>query len=523
MGKEAFVTLATNDTYCRSAIVLAQSLRNCCTQKEITILITPQVSPEARAMLDKFFDQIFCVNVLDSKDAANLALLKRPELGITFTKLHCWNLTQYNKCVFMDADTMVLTNIDELFDHQELSAAPDAGWPDMFNSGVFVYEPSYETYMALIQLAEEEGSFDGGDQGLLNTYFNQWRTSDERKRLSFLYNMHSTSTYTYSPAFARFGKDTKVVHFLGQVKPWHHKYSAETDSIQQMDGPGIHEQAFLLQWWRQLTQAMKQFQDSEKTSALPQTFLRPQSPERDPQEVAIEQQVAHHRQWQNAQIDYTGVDSFSNIQQKLDKVLLGDEPEKNEQKSENPAPVQVEQSKGSSTDEVVAADNSPTIVTLSDHQRWKSGAIDYMGQDSFAKIQARLDSVLIGSTNRKTTSEAPSSSNAAPIKVGGASNLNNNNSTLPAVKLKPVVLSPDPVNSFAKLKSRKVKSDDTENLDVSLIEKDVNCETDVVNTSTVAPSIMISTAPRCTIHTPTSSKPSTNSALLTTSKVSNRK
>lgn len=47
------------------------------------------------------------VNVLDSKDEANLALLARPELGVTFTKLHCWRLTQYEKCVFVDADALV--------------------------------------------------------------------------------------------------------------------------------------------------------------------------------------------------------------------------------------------------------------------------------------------------------------------------------------------------------------------------------------------------------------------------------
>ena len=47
------------------------------------------------------------VNVLDSADTAHLALLARPELGITFTKLHCWTLTQYTKCVFLDADTLV--------------------------------------------------------------------------------------------------------------------------------------------------------------------------------------------------------------------------------------------------------------------------------------------------------------------------------------------------------------------------------------------------------------------------------
>jgi len=47
------------------------------------------------------------VDVLDSGDSAHLTLMKRPELGVTLTKLHCWSLTQYSKCVFMDADTLV--------------------------------------------------------------------------------------------------------------------------------------------------------------------------------------------------------------------------------------------------------------------------------------------------------------------------------------------------------------------------------------------------------------------------------
>lgn len=47
------------------------------------------------------------MGVLDSADSVHLALMQRPELGVTFTKLHCWTLTHYSKCVFMDADTLV--------------------------------------------------------------------------------------------------------------------------------------------------------------------------------------------------------------------------------------------------------------------------------------------------------------------------------------------------------------------------------------------------------------------------------
>lgn len=44
--------------------------------------------------------------------------------------------------VFVDADTMPLSNIDDLFQYEELSACRDAGWPDCFNTGLFVLTPS---------------------------------------------------------------------------------------------------------------------------------------------------------------------------------------------------------------------------------------------------------------------------------------------------------------------------------------------------------------------------------------------
>ena len=98
---------------------------------------------------------------LNSHDADNLALLGRPELGVTFTKINAWRLEQFSKCVFLDADTLVLVNVDDLFEREELSAAPDSGWPDCFNSGVFVFVPSVQTYRNLLALAQQMGSFDG--------------------------------------------------------------------------------------------------------------------------------------------------------------------------------------------------------------------------------------------------------------------------------------------------------------------------------------------------------------------------
>lgn len=44
MADEAFVTLATNDTYCVGALVVAASLRAVSTTRHIVCMITPGVS-----------------------------------------------------------------------------------------------------------------------------------------------------------------------------------------------------------------------------------------------------------------------------------------------------------------------------------------------------------------------------------------------------------------------------------------------------------------------------------------------
>ena len=87
-------------------------------------MITPEgVSDPMKYQLSTMFDEVVDVNALDSKDKINLALLERPELGITFTKLQCWNLTQYSKCIFLDADTLVrlCSNYYKIYLHMSLA------------------------------------------------------------------------------------------------------------------------------------------------------------------------------------------------------------------------------------------------------------------------------------------------------------------------------------------------------------------------------------------------------------------
>lgn len=248
MGGYAWVTLATNDAYSLGALVLAHSLRQVGTKHDLACLVTPGVTATMREKLAAVFSLVQEVNVLDSKDEAHLALLSRPELGITFTKLHCWRLTQYEKCVFVDADALVVRNCDELFEREELSAAPDVGWPDCFNSGVFVFRPSQQTFASITAFAAAKGSFDGGDQGLLNMYFSDWASKDISKHLPFIYNMCSMATYSYLPAFKQFGEDVRIIHFIGITKPWLQYFDTLTGVVQSPAGVG-HLQPLLQLWW----------------------------------------------------------------------------------------------------------------------------------------------------------------------------------------------------------------------------------------------------------------------------------
>ncbi|PIC42939.1 hypothetical protein B9Z55_009852 [Caenorhabditis nigoni] len=298
---EAWITLATNDRYAQGALTLLNSLHSSGTNRKIHCLITNEISTSVRQELEAKFDEVTVVDVFNSNDSDNLALIGRPDLGVTFTKFHCWRLTQYTKAVFLDADTMVIRNSDELFERPDFSAAADIGWPDMFNSGVFVFSPSLETYRALVALATSSGSFDGGDQGLLNEYFSNWRDLPSAHRLPFIYNMTAGEFYSYAAAYRKYGAQTKIVHFIGAEKPW----SSNTREI------GIHKSEHYQQWH---TFSQQKFSPTKKVQ-------EPRSSQVSHDDTEM-QRVA----WEAGHPDYLGKDAFKNIQKALDESMADAKP-----------------------------------------------------------------------------------------------------------------------------------------------------------------------------------------------------
>ncbi|KAF0884525.1 GLYG2 protein, partial [Crocuta crocuta] len=445
VSDQAFVTLATNDTYCQGALVLGQSLRTQRATRKLAVLITPQVSSRLRVILSKVFDEVIEVNLIDSADYIHLAFLKRPELGVTLTKLHCWTLTHYSKCVFLDADTLVLSNIDELFDRAEFSAAPDPGWPDCFNSGVFVFQPSLETHGLLLRHATDHGSFDGADQGLLNSFFSSWSTADIHKHLPFIYNLSSNTAYTYSPAFKRFGSSAKIVHFLGPTKPWNYRYNPQTGSVSE-DGSGVasqHQTSFLNLWWaiyqRSVLPLYESSRDAEghgapghssgvrepcAKSAAGSSQPRPARGLSEDTVVTEDTPPSPKGSRSEDTIGWPELETSTGVRceplsppspqcadsaeaqptsQPVDKAESGPSVDTVEPSQEPPVDVSGDPSPQDSLEvvdlavsvfEISIEEKVKALSPEEERRHWEEGHIDYMGKDAFARIQEKLDRFL---------------------------------------------------------------------------------------------------------------------------------
>jgi glycogenin len=162
------------------------------------------------------YDYVIPVVRIRNERPANLYLMNRPDLHSAFTKINLWRQTQFRKIVYLDADVVAYRAPDELFDlPHAFSAAPDIGWPDLFNTGVMVLTPNMGDYYAMMAMADRGISFDGADQGLLNMHF-----KNTYNRLSFTYNVTPSAHYQYVPAYKHFQSSINLVHFIGSEKPW---------------------------------------------------------------------------------------------------------------------------------------------------------------------------------------------------------------------------------------------------------------------------------------------------------------
>ncbi|KAG1462734.1 hypothetical protein G6F55_002801 [Rhizopus delemar] len=229
-NKNAFVTFLCDDVMGEATEVLVYSLKQTNTQHDIVVLVLDEVTPIVRRRLEHLGAKIINVNQVKYPWESASARRKGFNKACRYSKLNLWNLTQYKKVVFLDADTMVVRSIDDLFDYPQFSAVVDIG--GVMNTGVFVAEPNQETFKDIMNTYEDAPSYNKGDQGFLNYYFNQ-----STHPLPGYYNLMVKFTHFSTLAASFISQNTvRVLHFTSETKPWNFYFLHQREWRENYDG-----------------------------------------------------------------------------------------------------------------------------------------------------------------------------------------------------------------------------------------------------------------------------------------------
>ncbi|WP_105385826.1 alpha-2,3-sialyltransferase [Neorhizobium alkalisoli] len=255
-GGNIYVTLA-DGRYSIGAMALARSLAKV-SDVPLLVLHSDPYTPRALAHLPN-------VQTRYVEKLANPHNPSQTRFLDTFTKLRVFDLLEYDRITFIDADCIILKNIDDLFQYEEMLAAPDWGIEitSDFNSGLFSFTPSADLQNRVFRSLLSHESSDGGDQGFLNSVFGQ-----EMKRLPPEYNMLKRLV-VHHPNLVNMA-DVKVIHFVGD-KPWDvHVKKAEFTQLESLWSTFLEVKDWQHEFWMNKTFVSRRWQKQGTRLEKPQ-------------------------------------------------------------------------------------------------------------------------------------------------------------------------------------------------------------------------------------------------------------
>lgn len=224
-GKDAYVTLLYGG-FLLGARVLAQSLKETGTTKDMIALCTQSVDQATKDIL-----------VADGWTVKSIGNIHSPYEGQSFrgnyfsgifSKLYVWNMTEYERVIYLDADVLVLKNIDHLFDCGTFCAT--FRHSDLFNAGIIVVQPNRTLLNDMMKKIPLVQSYDDGDQGFLNVYFRSliyspyFNWSDPKRNYRMMRmptELNADIAFYYISNSWSFKRDVKIIHYtMGPIKPW---------------------------------------------------------------------------------------------------------------------------------------------------------------------------------------------------------------------------------------------------------------------------------------------------------------
>ena len=231
--KYSYVSLLTNDSYTYGIVLLVESMKKVDTKYPLHVLVTKKVSTASLELLRQIgvtYEVVDTISVSEEIHNYNMSLNARLAAiwKDCWTKFRIFDQTQFDKIVFLDADIMVLKNLDHLFDKPHMTSCLDGEyfniWPgrDHFNSGCIVIEPSHELFEDILNFANQMKVEDlpyqepFADQELLNIYFKDWVDKKEL-HLNKYYDIFAP--YVQTDQLDDLTQNCYFIHYVGR-KPW---------------------------------------------------------------------------------------------------------------------------------------------------------------------------------------------------------------------------------------------------------------------------------------------------------------
>lgn len=230
MGKRAYFTVLSTNTYLKGVLALNECLKKVSSKYPLYVLLNEEISSEVEALLNKKNIQTIRrakidlpMDIVDRNNSR-----EKSRWNYTFDKLNIFELTDFEKIVFLDSDIYVRKNIDELFDKPNMSAVIDKHHgPNLtsrcieLTSGVMVIVPQenqISKFQEIIKnIINERDAI--GDQDILQEYDPEWKYKKEL-HLKNKYNIF----FPYLEYYINFQEysmdDVVVVHFIYPTKPW---------------------------------------------------------------------------------------------------------------------------------------------------------------------------------------------------------------------------------------------------------------------------------------------------------------
>jgi alpha-N-acetylglucosamine transferase len=209
-------TLMTNHHYVSMVQLLGYTLDKVQSKAKKIALVTDSITEEVMDKIKKTGWIPVPVDVIPQPGQES----SDSRFRMMFTKLHLWRLIECRSLVYVDSDTLVLHNFDELFEftnYAPFAAAPD-NWYGKFtvdiNAGVMVLKPSLTEFDQLITSSvnnTDKYSAFLAEQGYLNWYY-----YGSMIRLPLIYNGNMATWRSNEEFWSRTAAHTKVLHYTLQ-------------------------------------------------------------------------------------------------------------------------------------------------------------------------------------------------------------------------------------------------------------------------------------------------------------------